>query len=152
MKTFMVAGSLLVGSVLLGSVTAQAGEVGSAIPQMMDKYKAAGASNFSAEAGKKMWSEVKPFTDKDGIVQKDRSCVTCHGSDLTKPGTHKKTGKVIAAMAPSVPFVQVEEKDIPRFSKAKKIKKWFKRNCKWTYGRECTAQEKGDFLTYLKDL
>ena len=31
----------------------------------------------------------------------------------------------------------------------KKIEKWFKRNCKEAWGRECTAQEKADFLTYL---
>ncbi|MEA3244387.1 MAG: DUF1924 domain-containing protein, partial [Pseudomonadota bacterium] len=31
----------------------------------------------------------------------------------------------------------------------KKIEKWFKRNCKWTLGRECTAQEKADFLAYI---
>ncbi len=39
-----------------------------------------------------------------------------------------------------------------RFTKTKKIKKWFKRNCKWAWGRECTAQEKGNFLTYFKGL
>ncbi|MDX8382135.1 MAG: DUF1924 domain-containing protein [Ghiorsea sp.] len=143
---------LLTTALLLSPVLAQAGAAGSAIPAMMDKFTAEGGSNFSAEAGKKMWSTAIPFTDKDGMLQKDRSCATCHGTDLTKSGKHKKTGKVIAAMAISVPFVMVEEKDIPRFSKAKKIRKWFKRNCKWTYGRECTAQEKGDFLAYFKGL
>jgi hypothetical protein len=34
-----------------------------------------------------------------------------------------------------------------RFSDPEKVEKWFKRNCTW--GRECTAQEKGDFLAYL---
>ncbi len=123
-----------------------------AIPEMMDKYKAAGGSNFSAEAGKKMWTQEIPFTNKKGVHVTGRACATCHSADLTTVGKHKKTGKLIAPMAPSVPFVQVEEKDIPRYSSAKKIKKWFRRNCKWTYGRECTAQEKGDFLMYFKDL
>jgi len=36
-----------------------------------------------------------------------------------------------------------------RYTDEKKIEKWFKRNCKDTWGRECTAQEKGDFLTFL---
>lgn len=36
-----------------------------------------------------------------------------------------------------------------RYTKMKKINKWFKRNCKWTLGRECTNQEKGDILKYL---
>jgi len=36
-----------------------------------------------------------------------------------------------------------------RYTDPDKIEKWFLRNCKWTLGRECTAQEKGDVLTYL---
>lgn len=122
------------------------------IPEMLAQYKTEGGSNFSADAGKKMWTTSKPFTDKKGVLQKDRTCATCHTADLTKPGKHAKTGKVIAAMAPSVPFVKVEEDDTARFTEVKKVEKWFKRNCKWTYGRECTVQEKGDFLTYFKDL
>jgi len=138
---------ILTTALLLSPVLAHAGAAGSAIPTMMDKYKAEGASNFSAAAGKKMWSQE--FVSEDGDK---RSCATCHGTDLTKAGKHKKTEKIIAAMAPSVPFVMVEDKDLPRYSDVDKIEKWFKRNCKWTYGRECTAQEKGDFLTYFKDL
>ena len=53
-----------------------------------------------------------------------------------------KTGKVIDPMAPSV--------NPKRFTDAKEIEKWFKRNCTWTVGRECTPQEKGDFLSYLR--
>ncbi|MFK5970948.1 MAG: DUF1924 domain-containing protein [Candidatus Marithrix sp.] len=30
------------------------------------------------------------------------------------------------------------------------IRKWFKRNCKWTLGRECNAQEKGDILKFIQ--
>jgi len=134
---------ILVASLLISPMVAQA----NLIPEMMEKYKAEGGSNFSAEAGKKMWTQE--FVAKDGSK---RSCATCHGANLTKAGKHQKTGKVIAPMAPSVPFVAMDEKDKPRYSSAKKIKKWFKRNCKWTYGRECTAQEKGDFLMYFKDL
>ena len=47
-------------------------------------------------------------------------------------------------MAPSV--------NAARLSSRKQIEKWFKRNCKWTLGRECSAQEKGDLLAYLKTL
>ena len=31
----------------------------------------------------------------------------------------------------------------------KKVAKWFKRNCNDVLDRECTAQEKGDVLSYL---
>ncbi|MCP4267412.1 MAG: DUF1924 domain-containing protein, partial [Candidatus Brocadiaceae bacterium] len=69
---------------------------------------------------------------------------TCHGSDLNQAGKHVRTNKLIKAMAPSA--------NPERYTKVKKIKKWFLRNCKWTLGRECTAQEKGDVLAYLKAL
>jgi hypothetical protein len=46
-------------------------------------------------------------------------------------------------MAPSV--------NAERLTEAKKMDKWFLRNCKWTLGRACTAQEKGDVLMWLRD-
>lgn len=30
-----------------------------------------------------------------------------------------------------------------------KVEKWFRRNCQDVLQRACTAQEKGDFITYL---
>jgi len=36
-----------------------------------------------------------------------------------------------------------------RFTDKKKVDKWFRRNCKGVIGRECTAQEKVDWITYL---
>jgi hypothetical protein len=59
-------------------------------------------------------------------------------------GKHAKTGKAIEPMAPSV--------NPKRLSDEKQIRKWFSRNCKWTLGRECTAQEQGDVLLYLQGL
>jgi hypothetical protein len=100
------------------------------------QYKSAGASNFSAEHGKQNWT--KEVASKEG---EKRSCTTCHNADLTKPGQHNTTKKVIEPMAPSV--------NAERYTDQKKIEKWFKRNCEWTWGRECTAQEKGDFLKFL---
>lgn len=100
------------------------------------QFKKEGVSNFSAANGKQNWS--KEVTSKDGDK---RSCTSCHDADLTKPGKHNKTKKVIEPMAPSV--------NAERYTDQKKIDKWFKRNCEWVYGRECTAQEKGDFLKFL---
>ena len=48
---------------------------------------------------------------------------------------------VPTAMAPSVAS--------GRYTDPGKVEKWFGRNCLWTWGRECTAQEKGDLLEYL---
>lgn len=100
------------------------------------QFKKEGASNFSAERGKQDWS--KEVVSKEGDK---RSCTTCHDADPTKPGRHNKTKKVIEPMAPSV--------TADRLTDQKKIEKWFKRNCEWAWGRECTAQEKGDFLKFL---
>ncbi len=52
-----------------------------------------------------------------------------------------KTGKVIKPMAAS--------KNPERFQDSKKVEKWFLRNCKWTFGRQCTVQEKIDTLSWL---
>ncbi|HIP06500.1 MAG TPA: DUF1924 domain-containing protein, partial [Mariprofundaceae bacterium] len=67
------------------------------IQERLDSYKAEGASNFSAEAGKKMWTQVLPF-EKKGELFKDRSCATCHNANPTTPGKHAKTGKIISPM------------------------------------------------------
>ena len=120
-----------------------------AVSDSMASYAAKGAVDASASSGESMWTKTIPFTDRKGISHSDRTCSTCHNADITKTGKHKKTGKSIAPMALSVPFVAVDEKSIPRYSSAKKIRKWFKRNCKWTYGRECTAQEKSNILSFL---
>ena len=99
------------------------------------QFKKDGASNFSAEHGKQNW------TKEVTVKGEKRSCTTCHNADLAKAGQHNTTKKTIEPMAPSV--------NPERYTDQKKIEKWFKRNCEWTYGRECTAQEKGDFLKFL---
>jgi len=106
------------------------------LDELYKRYDPQGESAFDAERGKQFWH--KKHTAKDGSI---RQCTTCHGDDLTKPGEHVKTKKVIDPLAPSA--------NAKRFTKMKKIKKWFKRNCKWTVGRECSNQEKGDLIKYL---
>lgn len=113
-----------------------AAEVPSAVNVLLQSYLASGASEFSAERGKIAWQ--KKMTPKPG---QEASCSTCHGTDLKQKGEHAKTHKVIDPMAISI--------QSDRYQDVKKIKKWFKRNCKWAWGRECTSQEKGDFLAYL---
>lgn len=111
-----------------------------AVSELETRYQDQGAGTFSTAAGEALWR--KPHIDaKTG---KERSCTTCHGSDQTKPGQHQRTGKMIEPMAPSV--------NPQRLTDVAKIEKWFVRNCKWTLGRECSAQEKGDVLAFLKNL
>ncbi len=108
-----------------------------ALNDMLNEYKQNGVSNMNEQAGKILWN--KKFKDKK--TGQMRSCNTCHGSDLKKPGKHAKTGKSIDPMAPSVNKKSLTE--------VKNIKKWFKRNCKWTLGRECTVEEQANILTYI---
>ncbi|MEN9434269.1 MAG: hypothetical protein RLZZ422_1858 [Pseudomonadota bacterium] len=71
----------------------------------------------------------------------DWSCASCHTANPAQAGKHAKTGKAIDPLAPSA--------NSERFTNAKKVEKWFKRNCNDVLDRECTALEKGDVLSYL---
>ena len=68
------------------------------------------------------------------------ACTSCHGKSPRSEG-QTLTGKPIKAMAVSV--------SPTRYTDAAKVEKWFKRNCAEVLGRECTAQEKGDWLSYI---
>ncbi|MBI5889126.1 MAG: DUF1924 domain-containing protein [Nitrosomonadales bacterium] len=107
-----------------------------ATDELFARYKSAGAAGFDAERGSKNWNR-----EVQGEAGEMVSCTACHGKDLGKEGRHRKTDKVIKPMAPSV--------NKERYTDAKKIEKWFKRNCNDVWSRECTAQEKGDLLKFL---
>ena len=68
-------------------------------------------------------------------------CASCHTDNPGSVGSHAVTRKVIQPLAPSV--------NAERFTDPAKVDKWFKRNCNDVLKRECTAQEKGDLITYL---
>ena len=109
-----------------------------AIKDALDGYRAEGVASFDARAGARRWLEN--FTDaKTG---KSINCATCHKQDLRQAGQHLRTLKPIEPMSPAI--------NPQRLTDVKKIEKWFLRNCKGTWGRECTAQEKGDFLVYIQ--
>lgn len=116
-----------------------AGTTGNAAanPELLQQYRAAGATDFDASTAALDWlREVTP-----GAGKTPRTCATCHGDDLRQPGKHIKTGKLIEPLAPSA--------NPQRLADARKVEKWFKRNCRWTWGRECTAQEKGNFIQFI---
>lgn len=101
---------------------------------LLSKYASEGAGPFSADAGAAAWQQ-KHSADS---APTERSCSLCHGTDLSQMGKHAKTGKAIKPMSTAA--------NPERLSDPKKVEKWFRRNCRWTLGRECTAQEKGDFI------
>jgi hypothetical protein len=94
-----------------------------------------GFSGFSAERGEHLFrtsfSTGKPDTP---------SCTTCHTTDPRKTG-QTRAGKDIEPMAASA--------NPKRYTEQAKTEKWFGRNCNNVLGRECTAAEKGDFITFM---
>ena len=116
---------------------------GSAQKPVLDAYAAqakaeqSGFAGFSAERGKAF------FLAKHDASAETPSCTTCHTNDPTKPG-QTRAGKDLAPMAVS--------KTPDRFTDAEKVEKWFTRNCQSVVGRACTAQEKGDFITFMASL
>ena len=70
------------------------------------------------------------------------SCASCHGNPPTQASKHASTGKSIAALAPKA--------NPDRFTDSIKVEKWFRRNCKDVFNRECTALEKADVLAYVR--
>jgi hypothetical protein len=112
--------------------------VAGAVDELLQEFKAQGAGPFTIAAGEQLWQ--REVTDAEtGEV---RRCALCHTTDLRQRGRHATTGKVIDPMAPSV--------NAERLTDREKIEKWLARNCKWTLGRACTPQEKGDALTMIR--
>lgn len=81
------------------------------------------------------------FTTRHG---RDWSCSSCHGAVPTQAGKHAVTGKAIGPLAPAF--------NAERFTDSAKAEKWFRRNCNDVVGRECTAAEKADVLSWLMTL
>lgn len=125
-------------SLLLAALFSVTNASAGALDQVMLQLQAQGAQTGDAQQGAAMWE--KSFSHNKGPQQ--RSCSSCHTKNLKNIGKHVKTKKRIEPMAVSV--------NPERLSKAKKIAKWLKRNCKWTLGRECSAQEKADFLAFIR--
>ncbi|MGV3581975.1 MAG: DUF1924 domain-containing protein [Methylophilus sp.] len=78
------------------------------------------------------------FTTKHG---KEWSCSSCHDKVPNHDTHHIVTNKLIKPLSPNV--------NADRFTNEVKVEKWFKRNCNDVVGRECTAQEKADVLSWL---
>jgi Domain of unknown function (DUF1924) len=92
-------------------------------------------TEFSAARGQTLF--LSTFT---GGKPNMSSCTACHTKDPTKTG-QTRAGKDIEPMAASV--------NPKRYTDLEKTEKWFGRNCRNVLGRECTAPEKGDFITFM---
>ncbi|MCC6533506.1 MAG: DUF1924 domain-containing protein [Burkholderiales bacterium] len=99
------------------------------------KSAAASFAGFSAARGEALHTQKfaggKPDT---------AACTSCHGNDPRAAG-RTLAGKPIDPVAVSAAPA--------RYTDPAKVEKWFKRNCTEVLGRECSALEKGDWLSYV---
>lgn len=90
---------------------------------------------FSAEVGREFYLKRRTWQANDF------TCSGCHTENPAKEGKHIETKKVIKPLAPAA--------NPERFTDAKKVEKNFTEHCFDLHDRDCLAQEKGHFITYL---
>ncbi len=103
-----------------------------------EKARAAdpGFAGFSAARGEKLF-----LTLWSGGDARTPACTSCHTGDPRNNGRNAKTGRAIDPVAVSVNPV--------RFTDAAEVDRQFIRDCKSVLGRDCTAQERGDYITFM---
>ncbi|MBT4889913.1 MAG: DUF1924 domain-containing protein [Rhodospirillales bacterium] len=135
MKTLNKTNVITAVVLLIGGLSPNLASANSARDTIISGFSSVAELPVSAERGKALF-ESSPAAGKPDTP----SCTTCHGASPMTSGM-TRAGKPIEPMAVSV--------TAERFTDLKKVQKWFRRNCKSVLGRECTAQEKGDFLTFM---
>ncbi|HWR76552.1 MAG TPA: DUF1924 domain-containing protein [Thiobacillus sp.] len=95
-------------------------------------------SALSAPRGAALYRTEHPGRNAQAV-----SCAGCHTADPKQAG-RTRVGKRIEPLAPAA--------NPERFTDAAKVEKWFRRNCMDVLQRECSAQEKGDFIAWLSQI
>jgi hypothetical protein len=90
---------------------------------------------LSADSGKAF------FTRELTIRGKQVACASCHTTNPANPGKHIVTKKPIKPLAPAA--------NPERFSDVAKVEKNFEKHCLEIIGRDCTAEEKGNYIAYM---
>lgn len=136
----MIKHSLRSGLAVLGMAAGLATAAESPASLMTHYAQQAGVavSTLSPARGEAFYHAKHP--GRDGGQQ---SCATCHTDNPRQTGK-TRVGKPIEPLAPAA--------NPQRFTDAAKVEKWFRRNCKDVLQRECTAQEKGDFIAWLNQI
>ncbi len=139
MKNYVLAACLLASLAMPGAAFADPARDAILAALAAEAAKADPAFKaFSASDGESFW-----MANPSGGKPDTPSCTTCHTKDATATG-QTRAGKAIEPMAVSA--------NPNRFTDPEKVAKWFLRNCNSVLGRECTATEKGDIVTYLMSL
>lgn len=122
----------------VSSLPAQADVVGA--KQFAEQYAAhvkaiSPSYKLTADAGRAFY--VKKYSRKG----KEESCASCHTDNPAKEGKHTESEKPIQPLSPVV--------NAKRFSNLQRVEKNFTVHCQEIIGRDCTPQEKGDYIIYL---
>ncbi len=103
---------------------------------ILQTYARQAEQPFSAARGEAL------FRSRNAATPETPSCTSCHTEDPRAMGRNAKTGRPIDPVAVSA--------NPRRFTDAAEVEKRFGRDCKAVLGRACTAQEKGDYITFME--
>jgi cytochrome c peroxidase len=105
--------------------------------ELLAAYEAQAKAPGSPERGQKLFTQN--FGRELGF-----SCSSCHGAEPVKNGRDQVTEKVIRPLAPAA--------NPQRFTDKTKVDTWFRLNCTDVVGRDCSAAEKADVISWLLTL
>ena len=114
---------------------------GAARQPILDGYAADAKAADAAFAGFSAGRGETLFRTKFAAGDAETPACTSRHTDNPDGTGRTRAGKDIAPMAVS--------KTPDRYTDREKVEKWFGRNCKSVLGRECSALEKGDFITFM---
>ena len=125
-------------SLLLLSASAAAADTPASFMARYAQQAGVAVTALSPARGEALYRGEHP--GKNGATQR---CASCHTANPKQAG-QTRVGKRIEPLAPAA--------NPQRFTDAAKVEKWFRRNCTDVLARECSAQEKGDFIAWLNQL
>ncbi|MBW8327988.1 MAG: DUF1924 domain-containing protein [Thiobacillus sp.] len=125
-------------SLLLLSASAAAADTPASFMARYAQQAGVAVTALSPARGEALYRSEHP--GRSGGAQ---SCASCHTANPKQAG-QTRVGKRIEPLAPVA--------NPQRFTDAAKVEKWFRRNCMDVLQRECSAQEKGDFIAWLNQV
>ena len=134
-KRFFCGGLAMLG---MASAATLAADTPSGLMAQYAQVAGIPAADFSAARGEALYR-----TEHAGRNAQAVSCASCHTANPKQAG-RTRVGKRIEPLAPAT--------NPQRFADAAKVEKWFRRNCMDVLQRECSAQEKGDFIAWLSQV
>ena len=121
---------------IMNKLIAKYGDMAKADAAAKAQGKPFAVEPFSVEGGRQIFLMTRTW---EGDPQP--ACAACHTNDPKNEGKHIETKKPIKPLAPAA--------NPERFTDVPKVEANFSKHCREVYSRDCTAAEKGHFLTYL---